>query len=178
MQFFNNIISAQALHAFPPKEVLIIDARHSLMDFNAGPIAFTQAHIPNAHFLNMETDLSGTHTGLNGRHPLPDMDSFANKLHTLGLNDGMQVVAYDDVSGMMAVRVWWLLRELGFEHVAVLDGGMAAWTQMGFALTANVSPTLQGTFTRKPSLNRTVSAEEILAQLPMATLTLVDARAP
>ena len=178
--FFNNIISAQALHSLPASEVFIIDARHSLMDLNFGKNAYLEAHIPNAHFLNMETDLSGDKTGENGRHPLPDLDVLAEKLRTLGLRDDMQVVAYDDAAGAMAARVWWLLRAMGFERVAVLDGGLGAWCKAGFELNAEIPApnTNTGTFTRKTSLNHTVTANDIAAQLPVATLTLVDARAP
>ena len=176
--YFNNLISATALQQLPASEVLIIDARHSLTDFDFGANAYSKAHIPNAHFLNMETDLSGEKTGINGRHPVPDLDVLTNKLRAISLHDDMQVVAYDDAAGAMAARVWWLLRHLGFEHVAVLDGGIGAWTQAGFALTSEASIPRAGTFTRKPSLNRTVNADEILVQLPIATFTLVDARAP
>lgn len=180
--YFNNLIGAKTLHLLPANDVLIIDARHSLTDFDFGKNSYLEAHIPNAHFLNMETDLSGEKTGQNGRHPLPDFEVFANKLRALGLRDGMQVVAYDDAAGVMAARVWWLLRALGFEHVAVLDGGIDAWTRAGFSLSAEPSSTkvttAVGTFTRKTSLNRTVTANEILAQLPIAKFTLVDARAP
>ena len=176
--YSNNLISAAALQQLPANEVLIIDARHSLTDFDFGANAYSKAHIPNAHFLNMETDLSGEKTGTNGRHPVPDLDVLTNKLRAIGLHNDMQVVAYDDAAGAMAARVWWLLRHLGFEHIAVLDGGIGAWTQAGFALTSEASITRTGTFTRKPSLNRTVNADEILVQLPIATFTLVDARAP
>lgn len=176
--YSNNLISAAALQQLPANEVLIIDARHSLTDFDFGANAYSKAHIPNAHFLNMETDLSGEKTGTNGRHPVPDLDVLTNKLRAIGLHNDMQVVAYDDAAGAMAARVWWLLRHLGFEHVAVLDGGIGAWTQAGFALTSEASIPRAGTFTRKPSLNRTVNADEILVQLPIATFTLVDARAP
>ena len=176
--YSNNLISAAALQQLPANEVLIIDARHSLTDFDFGANAYSKAHIPNAHFLNMETDLSGEKTGTNGRHPVPDLDVLTNKLRAIGLHNDMQVVAYDDAAGAMAARVWWLLRHLGFEHVAVLDGGIGAWTHAGFALTSEASIPRAGTFTRKPSLNRTVNADEILVQLPIATFTLVDARAP
>jgi thiosulfate/3-mercaptopyruvate sulfurtransferase len=126
----------------------------------------------------MENDLSGEQTGNNGRHPLPDLDVLADKLRALGLRDDMQVVAYDDAAGAMAGRVWWLLRELGFAHVAVLDGGIGAWKKCGLSLNADLPSPRKGTLTRKPSLNHTVTANEILAQLPIGTFTLVDARAP
>ena len=180
--YFNNLISATDLHQFSANDVLIIDARHSLTDFDFGANAYSKAHIPNAHFLNMESDLSGNKTGTNGRHPLPDLDVLTDKLRALSLRDDMQVVAYDDAAGAMAARVWWLLRHLGFEHVAVLDGGIGAWTQADFTLSAEPSTSTSdppvGSFTRKPSLNHTVSADEILTQLPIGTFTLVDARAP
>lgn len=179
---YTNLISAQQLAALPAEKVLLIDARHSLADFAHGATAYAAGHIPNAHFLNVETDLSGEKTGTNGRHPLPDMAQFCALMNALGLHQHTQVVAYDDTAGMMAGRVWWLLRQIGFERVALLDGGIKAWVQAGFALTTELpihSPI--GHYAAHPSLNRLLIVDQVLhgISLPVAehAMTLVDARA-
>ena len=179
MKTFTNIINVHDLHALPSAQTLIIDVRHSLADFSVGQKAYAQSHIPNAHFLNMETELSGAKTGLNGRHPLPDWDQLTEKLRSMGMNYDTQVVAYDDAGGMMAARVWWLLRALGHTAVAVLDGGIGAWERAGFALTSDV-PTIaaQGDFQRSTSLMRVLSAEQVRNHLDCTEQILVDARSP
>lgn len=186
MVMYSNIISVAQLRALPSQDVLILDVRHSLMDFAAGRRAYASGHIPNAYFLDMETDLSGVKNGVNGRHPLPDFSTLAHHLSSLGLRTGMQVVAYDDAAGAMAARVWWLLRSMGHEAVAVLDGGIPAWEQAGCALSSDTNSSLvrntvanhSSHFHVQASLNRTVSATDILIQLPTGQMTLVDARSP
>ena len=175
----SNLITAEQLHDLPNTGVLILDVRHSLADFTQGRTLYTQSHLPNAHFMDIETDLSGEKTKQTGRHPLPDFDVLAEKLRQFGMNKDTQVVAYDDAGGMMAARAWWLLRALGHEAVAVLDGGIAAWERVGYALTDAVPAlTVQGDFQRKPSLMRVCTADEVLSKLDTAEQLLVDARSP
>ena len=105
---YTTLITPNELNALihASKDLLILDTRHDLMNTEAGATAYANAHIPNAHFMHMDTDLSGEKTGTNGRHPLPDMAAFADKLRTIGLNNGTQVVVYDEHNGMMAARAW------------------------------------------------------------------------
>ena len=84
-------------------------------------------HIPGAVFAILDKDLSAEKTGLNGRHPLPDPATFAGTLSRLGIDPSVQVVAYDQDSGMFASRFWWMLRRMSHDNVAVLDGGFAKW---------------------------------------------------
>ena len=179
MHHYNALITVEQLHALDKEKTLILDVRHSLADFAQGRQLYTQSHLPNAHFMDIETDLSGERSGQNGRHPLPEFDALADKLRQLGMNNETQVIAYDDAGGMMAARAWWLLRALGHEAVAVLDGGMAAWERAGYALT-DVVPVVAapGDFQRKPSLMRVRTAAEVLSQLPTAEQLLIDARSP
>ena len=157
----------------------IIDARHDLMDASAGRAAYAAGHIRGAHFLHLDEDLSGQKTGTNGRHPLPHQSILADKLIQLGLSHNQQVIVYDANNGMMAARAWWLLRELGHEAVAVLDGGMAEWQKQGYDVSTEMPPiSSTGTFSAHPSLNTSVTANEILAQLDDDHYTVIDARAP
>ena len=96
-----------------------------------GRAEYTNLHIPGAVYAHLDRDLSGPKTGTNGRHPLPDPHAFAHTLGRLGIESGVQVVAYDQDNGMYASRLWWLLRWLGHDAAAVLDGGFKKWTAEG-----------------------------------------------
>lgn len=156
---------------------LIVDCRHDLAQPDAGEQAYALGHIPGAHFLHLDRDLSGPKTGCNGRHPLPDPTSLAHKLGQLGLQPHQQVVAYDDSGGMFAARLWWLLRWLGHTEVTVLDGGLSAWQQAGFTLATDRPAATAGAFPYALTLS-VVSADELLQQLNSTSLALIDARAP
>ena len=104
MHHYNALITVEQLHALAKEKTLILDVRHSLADFAQGRQLYTQSHLPNAHFMDIETDLSGERSGQNGRHPLPEFDALADKLRQLGMNNETQVIAYDDAGGMMAAR--------------------------------------------------------------------------
>ena len=107
---------------------VIVDCRHNLSDVDAGERAYRAAHIPGAAFLHLDRDLSGAKTGRNGRHPLPEVAALAATFGRVGIDKTKQVVAYDQNSGMWASRLWWLLRWLGHDAVAVLDSGLDKWT--------------------------------------------------
>lgn len=156
---------------------LIIDCRHDLVQPDAGERAYATGHIPGAHFLHLDRDLSGPKNGRNGRHPLPDPAQLAQKLGKIGLQPQQQVVAYDDSGGMFAARAWWLLRWLGHTHVAVLDGGLSAWQQAGFGVTT-ASPVITTTNVEFQLSIPVVMADELLKQLESPDLALIDARAP
>ena len=124
---YQTLIDAQTLQQqFRQADWRVFDCRFSLADTGAGQHAYEAAHIPDAHYLHLDHDLSSAVTPRSGRHPLPDPEILAARLRACGLNQGMQVVVYDDSSGMMAARAWWLLRWLGHREVAVLDGGIQA----------------------------------------------------
>lgn len=116
----------------------VFDCRHDLQHPQRGRSAYTQGHVPGAWFLHLDDDLSGPRTGRNGRHPLPDPDTLVRRLAACGVSATTQVVAYDEAGGAFAARLWWLLRWLGHDKVAVLDGGMPAWLRAGGALQSEV----------------------------------------
>ena len=107
------------------ERVVVADVRWYL-DGRSGRAAYEAGHIPGAVFVDLDEGLSGPPSVAGGRHPLPSPEGFAAALGEAGIGDGCAVVAYDDASGMVAGRLWWMLRSLG-ERVAVLDGGLAAW---------------------------------------------------
>jgi thiosulfate/3-mercaptopyruvate sulfurtransferase len=126
---YMTLISTDALAAhLADPDLVIVDCRHNLSDVDAGANAYRSAHLPGAFFLHLDRDLSGPKTGKNGRHPLPEIPVLAATLGRLGIDRSKQVVAYDQNSGMWASRLWWTLRWLGHDRVAVLDGGVDKWT--------------------------------------------------
>lgn len=154
----------------------VVDVRHQLADVGYGERAYGEAHLPGAFFLHCDRDLSGPLNGRNGRHPLPDPEVLAGRLAALGINRQTQVVAYDDGNGMIASRLWWLLRWLGHDAVAVLDGGWAAWCKAGGPLTAVRPNAMPGDF--RPQLRPwTVDVVDVLAGLGSPGRRLLDARA-
>lgn len=164
---------------------LVFDVCHDLADHQAGRRAYETGHIPGALYLDHETQLSAPRTGRNGRHPLPDRADFAALLRAQGLTARSDVVVYDAGNSMFAAHLWWMLRWLGHESVAVLDGGWAAWQALGGTIetgprTASVSEAqaLQGlVLTGQPSMP-VVDARAVLANLDEHRFTVLDARAP
>lgn len=157
---------------------IIFDARHDLMDVEKGRRAYAAGHIPGAYFLHVDEDLSGAKTGRNGRHPLPDLEAFTAKMNACGLRPESQVVAYDDLSGNFAVRLWWLLRWLGHEYVALLDGGFPQWQKEGRPVTDEAPPRREGSFIPRPRLGATVDKHFVEQFREDPSIRLVDARAP
>ena len=125
---FNTLIPTDVLAARLADPLwVIVDCRFKLDDVAWGEREWKAGHIPGAAYAHLDRDLSGPKTGTNGRHPLPDAAVLARTFGRFGITSGKQVVAYDQDSGMFASRLWWLLRWLGHETVAVLDGGFAKW---------------------------------------------------
>src|SRR5258708_2947145 len=100
---------------------LIADCRYNLKDEHWGGTQYAASHIPDAVFVNLAHDLAATRTGRNGRHPLPTPEAMAATFARLGIGDSTQVIAYDQDTGAYASRLWWMLRYLGHDAVAVLD---------------------------------------------------------
>lgn len=169
-----------AQHLNDPKWV-ILDCRHDLMNPAFGRDAFAEGHIQGAQFANIDTDLSGPKVGsdgaFRGRHPLPERAQLLETLRNWGINEDSQVVAYDAHGGMFAARLWWLLRWVGHGAVAVLDGGLAAWSAAGLPLVTPASPRARGNLADQASLVRTVSVGDLVENLGTQRLQVVDARA-
>ncbi len=175
---FDTLISAEQLAAHAQDATWrIFDCRHNLADPQAGEQAYRAAHIANAQFLHLERDLSGSKTGRNGRHPLPDPAILATTLSRYGVSRQTQVIAYDDAGGMFAVRLRWLLRWLGHDRVAVLDGGWSAWQGAGYPVSRDVPPPSPATFVPQQR-DDTVDAAYVQTHLHSTEVLLLDARAP
>jgi thiosulfate/3-mercaptopyruvate sulfurtransferase len=162
---------------------VVIDCRHDLTDPERGRREYAESHIPGAHFLHLDHDLAGHPEGMparGGRHPLPQPQAFAQCMQRLGVGPGSQVIAYDAQGGMVAARLWWMLRHwAGHGAVAVLDGGWQAWTAAALARSSDIAaatPAIES-FVFK-ALQHSVDAAWLLQQLDSPTLCLIDARAP
>ena len=169
-------VAALAAHLADP-DWLVIDVRHQLADSGYGDRVYAENHIPSAVFLHCDRDLSGPVTGVNGRHPLPDAATLAKRLGEIGVGPQTQVVIYDDADGMIAGRLWWLLRWLGHEQVALLDGGFPAWQAANGALSQQL-PVLRPTHFEAKICDRCVDANYVQSFLATSRMHLVDARSP
>jgi thiosulfate/3-mercaptopyruvate sulfurtransferase len=158
--------------------LVVIDCRFSLDDVTWGEREFTGRHIPGAVYAHLDRDLSGPKRGTNGRHPLPDPRELAKTFGRLGIDNGVQVVAYDQDSGIFASRLWWLLRWLGHDAVAVLDGGLAAWLAEGHPTSAVRTESLPRTFIGRPRPELVADIDDVAGHLGQADWRLLDARAP
>jgi thiosulfate/3-mercaptopyruvate sulfurtransferase len=156
---------------------MVFDCRHDLADPDRGRADYASSHIPGARFLHLDTDLSAAKTGKNGRHPLPDPRTLVKKLGRAGVDSRKQVIAYDAQGGMVAARLWWLLRWLGHLPVAVLDGGWNQWVAEGRPQTAELPRPRPARFAGKPG-RIWVGARYVRAHLDDSRTVLVDARAP
>jgi thiosulfate/3-mercaptopyruvate sulfurtransferase len=154
----------------------IFDCRHDLMKPELGEQQYRQAHIPGARFASLDRDLSAPKTGKNGRHPLPEPDAFGAWLGRQGVKPGDQVVCYDASNGAMAARLWWMLRWVGHEAVAVLDGGLAKWTSEGRPVSAEV-PEFPAT-DYPVELNEEAAVGARMVHRRLGQQFLLDARAP
>lgn len=154
----------------------IIDCRHQLSDVTYGERAYVEGHVSGAFFLHLDRDLSGPMTGRNGRHPLPDPEVLARRLGAIGITRQTMVVVYDDAEGMVAGRLWWMLRWLGHDRVAVLDGGFPRWAAQGLPVTKTAPSCDPVVFKADPSHDWVVSAESVLANLDRQEFIVVDAR--
>ena len=176
---FRTIISTDALASrLRDPSFTIVDCRFKLDDVGWGEREYAAGHVPGALYAHLDRDLSGPKTGSNGRHPLPDLASAAGTFGRLGITSGQQVVAYDQDSGMFASRLWWLLRWLGHDAVAVLDGGLARWAAEGRPVSTADPHREPVEFHAAPRRGMTVTAAEVDARRRDPAYRVVDGRAP
>ncbi len=175
---YRTLISADDLkkHLDDPAWV-IIDCRFALADTEQGRRAYEASHIPGAQYAHLDHDLSGPIIpGQTSRHPLPDVATFARTLSRWGIGEGVQVVAYDDSGGAIASRLWWMVRWLGHEAVAVLNGGWPAWQQAGYPTQQAIDVPPARTFEPQPRPEMLVNAEAVLQRHSDPAYRLLDAR--
>lgn len=165
-----------AAHLDDPDWV-ILDCRHDLAQPDSGTQEYAKSHIPGARFMHVDRDLAAPPDGKNGRHALPDAQAFMRALGAAGADSGRQIVAYDAKFGVYASRLWWMLRWLGHDGVAVLDGGFSKWTRESRPVTDAVPPPASARFSGRPRA-ASVDADEVRRGLGQPGRVIIDARSP
>jgi thiosulfate/3-mercaptopyruvate sulfurtransferase len=163
--------------------LMVFDCSFELMQPGAGEQQYLQAHIPGAVRADLDLHLSAAKTATDaasgGRHPLPSRETFAAWLSSIGFTPTMQAVVYDRQGANYCGRLWWLLKWVGHEAVAVLDGGLQAWQAHGGATESTTtphSPTPESKYTLARTNIDLVATETIANQLGRPVQTLIDAR--
>lgn len=176
---YTTLISATALaDNLDNKSWAVFDCRFSLADGQAGPRAYRRSHIPGARYAHLNQDLSSPVKNYTGRHPLPSFAALAKQLGLWGVGNRSQVVVYDDAGGAFAGRMWWLLRCMGHDAVAVLDGGLPAWQKSGLPLSTVLPEPDACEFRTYPDDSRWLAATQVEDGLAARHITLIDARTP
>jgi thiosulfate/3-mercaptopyruvate sulfurtransferase len=172
------LVDARALsRKLGSSDWIVVDCRFTLSDAAAGRVAYDRGHIPGARYAHLDDDLSRRPGADEGRHPLPDRDRFAATLGNFGISANDMVVAYDDGSGAIAARLWWMLGWLGHARRAVLDGGFAAWQHAGLPVEVEQPAFEPRRYeARPPQRDGVVGTRDITAAVSGGDL-LVDARA-
>ena len=175
---YTTVISAEDLHThIDDPDWVVVDCRFTLTDPSAGKRNYDEGHIPGARYMHLDDDLAAPVTESTGRHPLPDPNTLATKLGELGIDNNTQVVAYDDAFGAMASRLWWLLRWLGHDNVALLDGGLPAWIRKKMPLTPDIPAIEKKIFTPSIRHDMVVDMQGMEAVVTSGNNVIIDARA-
>ena len=174
---YSTIISAADLE-LNFDSVYVIDCRADLVNDRYGFEAFNRGRIPGAKFVDLNRDLSGE-PGVRGRHPLPDRNNWLETVRNLGIKTNDQIVAYDDVGGMYAARFWWMMRWLGHENVAILDGGIQQW-ESKLESGENPARNTKSHYSPSKMLTKLIEINELTELLlqneSLRVVNLVDAR--
>ncbi len=171
---FRTLIQKQELvkHIDSPDWV-IVDCSYDLTDKNAGRDTYLKAHIKGAVFADVHDDLSGPPVTDHGRHPLPAKAALNKLFSRLGIRHDSQVIVYDNACACYAGRLWWMLRYMGHEACAVLDGGWQGWQQSGLPTASGEETRTQTQFLGEPKSDWLVTVEHVLG-----SGLLIDSRDP
>ncbi|NDJ17571.1 sulfurtransferase [Myxacorys almedinensis] len=159
-------------------QVVVIDSRFALMEPALGRQQYEAGHILGAYYADLNQDLSSPVQQHGGRHPLPDLQRLSVKLSAMGITASTVVVAYDDSRFAFAARLWWLLRYLGHDHAAVLDGGFKAWQAIGGEVSLDNPKEKSGNFNPTPRQDWVVDIDTVNAKKDLPAVALIDSREP
>ncbi|MGF9768584.1 sulfurtransferase [Bacillus albus] len=161
------------------ENVRIIDCRFDLANPNWGREKYEEEHIPHALYFDLNLDLSSPITEHGGRHPLPNIEEFADKLSRAGIDEHTTVIAYDSQAGANASRLWWLLNYVGHEKIYILDGGFPAWKENGLPITTEIPVAKRKAFKANVQDHMLVTMETVKENIHAgADVTLIDSREP
>ncbi|MDC7974187.1 sulfurtransferase [Bacillus sp. BLCC-B18] len=161
------------------ENVRIIDCRFDLANPNWGREKYEEEHIPRALYFDLNLDLSSPVKEHGGRHPLPNIEDFADKLSQAGIDEHTTVIAYDSQAGANASRLWWLLNYVGHEKVYILDGGFPAWKENGLPVTKEIPVVKRKAFKENVQDHMLITMETVKENIHAgADVTLIDSREP
>ena len=158
-------------------EWAVVDCRFTLRDVERGRTTYLSGHVAGSVYAHLDEDLSGPIVpGRTGRHPLPEVDAFSATLSRWGIDESVQVVVYDDAGGAIAARLWWMLRWMGHQNAALLDGGWQDWAGDGCAVRGGSESRPSRRFTPRVRNELLVDAADLVPMVDDATVVLYDAR--
>ena len=169
---YRTIVPTDVLASHLGEAWAIVDCRYDLQNESWGHDQYRAAHVPGAVYVSLGEDMAAPRTGKNGRHPLPSVEALAALFGRLGISRDTQVIAYDQDNGMYASRLWWSLRYLGHDAVAVLDGGWAKWTREGRPTSSGDEHRSPATFDARPHPEMRLSVEDVAARLADPSLQI------
>ncbi|MBI4887053.1 MAG: sulfurtransferase [Acidobacteria bacterium] len=175
---FTTLVSTDQLVDHLDGSWAIVDCRYDLRNESWGREQYLAGHIPGAVYASLSRDLSAPPAGANGRHPLPCPEDLEATFGRLGISTGTQVVIYDQDAGIYASRLWWMLRYMGHDAAAVLDGGWAKWVAQGRPARSGEDHRAAAAFTGRRRKERRLMVDEVASALGSPSVLLVDARAP
>ena len=175
---YQTIVSADVLlQNLDNPNWVILDCRDSLMDKEWGYKSYLEGHIPSASYCYLYDDFSSPITPTTGRHPLPKIEKLAKKLGNWGIEKKTQVVVYDDMSGAFAGRMWWQLRALGHQNIAVLDGGLKYWIANNKPITTEIVEPVRKDIAVDFHPEQLITVNQVSKNLDEKNFSLLDARA-
>ncbi|WOD37539.1 sulfurtransferase [Nodosilinea sp. E11] len=183
MTYTRNLVTADWLaHHLDDPRVVVVDCRFALADPTQGQHQYADSHIAGAWYLDLNQAMSSSVQAHGGRHPLPDFNTFSDRLTAMGVvSEGpgaTLVVAYDDSRFAFAARLWWLLRYLGHDDVAVLDGGWSGWVQGGYPTSSERPMPRTGCFVPAPRADWIVDIDTVRRRKDDEGVMLIDSRSP
>ncbi|SDM92355.1 sulfurtransferase [Sediminibacillus halophilus] len=159
-------------------DIVVLDTRFELTDPEAGKQAYLQGHIPGAVHFDLNQDLSGEKGEHGGSHPLPEPETFAEKLGNAGIGSQTTVVIYDQGNDMFAARCWWLLTYYGHERTFLLEGGLESWEKHGYSLSREIPVPKPKTFLPDIQDHQVVDIDYVKQKMVDSTSHLIDSRSP
>ena len=158
---YHTLISADDLQANLDQPLVICDCRYNLADKTAGRHAYQDTHIPGAVYLDLHDDLSGPPVTNKGRHPLLTDEAMNQLFSRIGISSDTQVIVYDDSAGAFAARLWWMLKHMQHECVAVLDGGWQTWINAGYPVSDKIPESVNSHFKNMANNDDLVLIDEV-----------------
>jgi len=138
----------------------------------SGRANYEGGHIPSAGFADLMGDLSDGESPL--QYAVPTPGQFAAAMGALGVGDDSRVVLYDATGSAWAARVWWMLRWVGFDRAALLDGGLQAWTAEGRPLSTEPPDRPAKTLAPAPRPELIADRDEVMAAIDDDAVAVID----